>query len=257
MSEPLNWRIEVARASFFLSRPVQPNTPEGWWQLVAGEPPREYSANPEQGRYQWGGTIPDPALESAMLRLEYNASNQRVDWLLLPSPAAPIDNRNFRTLGFYNDCSPEFERRIESWLRQVTTVRMTRVAFGAVLLHAPEDPKRLFAEMSILLPLKENDFSDRDFLFQVNRRRHSGALGTASLVNRLSKWSTATVSGIDFNVATNTARQIQGETVIRLEGDINSDPESSPNQLPRDRLVHHFNELAVMAREIAENGDIP
>lgn len=257
MPEPPNWRIELARASFFLSRPVQGNTPERWWQLFTGEQPSESSANREQGRYQWSGRVPDPALGSATLRLEYNANGARVDWLLLTSPNAFVEDGKFRTFGLYKDCSSAFEQRIESWLRQVMSVRMSRVAFGAVLLYAPDDPNRLYTSMSSLLPLSEGDFSPQDFLFQVNRRRRSGVIGQESWINRLSKWSTATVSGFEVNVAANTARQIQGETVIRLEVDINSDPESSPNELPPDRVVHLFRELTGMAREIAENGDTP
>lgn len=258
MADSLNWRIEVARASFFLSRPVQANTPERWWGLLVGGQPKEHAAQPEQGRYQWGGEIPDPALGSAMLRLEYNSNDARVDWLLLPAPTARIDEGQFRTLGLYRDCAPAFEQRVGGWLRQIQpSVRMTRIAFGAVLLYAPADPARLFAEVSRLLPLSEQDFPSRDFLFQANRRRGSAAFGAQSMVNRLSKWSTATLSGIDFNVATNTATQVQGETVIRLEVDINTDPASSPRELPRESLVRHFDELTAMAREIAENGDIP
>lgn len=260
MAPPRPWRIELARASFFLARPVQANAVGGWWQQFARSEPREYSSQPELGLSQWGGLIAEPALTAASLHLLYNENERRIDWQLRPiQPVVPPANdRQFRTIGSYWDCAPAFEQCVASWL-DVIDVSITRIAFGVVLLHAPPDPGDLPAELASLLRMTEADLAGLelvDFMLQLNRRRPSIPLGAGAMVNRLSKWSVPTMRGFRFDAAANQGKPFEGETVIRLELDINSDPASAPEMLPKRLWGRHFAELAQMAREMAEKGDI-
>ena len=253
MTDPIAWRTETLRASFFCSAsPVPTRDASRWWASVAGveEPQIINKASPEEG--QWIGTVSPGALGSSTLHLRINSGGARVDWMAIPASPPPGETV-FATIGQYHPCSADFARRIAGW-RFGSDLRIARVAFGAVLLYRPEDPGMLMSTLDDLLPNVQVERDHLDFLYQVNRPRNSRA-APLSKINRLTKWSIASLNEVQIQLSTGaTMSRIQGETVIRLELDINTRFEGGIDTLAGSDPLDVFTELVQLADEIAMKG---
>ena len=98
----------------------------------------------------------------------------------------------------------------------------------------------------------------RDFLYQVNRRRASKTVSGVD-VNRLSKWSVASISQMTLQIQPDPTTLLSkvGEPIsaVRLELDINNVP--TPDwSFSGESAMQLFDELVELGPEISESGEV-
>ena len=155
-------------------------------------------------------------------------------------------------LSSYADAVPAFRRSAMQWLGFGDCPPLRRLAFGAVLLKPVPSHDSGYETLGGYLPAVTMDPKSSDFLYQINRRRLSEVIDDL-WVNRLSKWSIQRVESLTVS-SDGTVVRGMGASACRVELDINSVP--SAESLPADRLPRFFEELVVLAGEIALDGDI-
>lgn len=237
---PSAWHVTRLRFTTFHAIDAELDA-ESVWKGLFEEPPRTITKKMEEGKVICAGKYSDA------LPLRIETSPMRVD---------VISDFSLRP-GFWFDGLPRFEesntiftqhfRLCEQLLQGNQLPRISRVAFGPVLIKSVANKAEGYRALAKLLPVELDAEGSSEFLYQINRPRRSKKFDC--WLNRLSKWS---VLALSFGFVGDSG-QMQSEqkfTACKLELDINTDPEYT-GELGFEIL----GELANAAKEIAENGD--
>ena len=228
----------------------------GLWREVVGSDPDQSVSQPKQNLIQETGALSD-APDAALLM---NANPERVDWILRPNPPGPTQDPP--TLGDVGNALETFSKAIRPWLERELDV--TRMAFGTVLMSPAPNVESGYKRLSESLPnLDPKGLQGAsDFIYQINRPRESGSVPPFT-VNRLSKWSLQLLESGIITVGPLGRPSLESEFLqharqyVRvLELDINTSSTSN-SSIPVNAIPSLFEELARLAFEIAEQGDIP
>lgn len=239
------WYADSLRLTVF---PTPDETPavHDWWQELLDEPPQQVVSSPKTGDTQLQGTF-----NRELLVLSAQAMRIDLRHTIKP-PEQPLANN--RTLGAYDETREVFRDLVLKGLSLQTFPRIQRLAFGAVLTKPVESLQSGYEALGMYLPAVQISADSSDFLYQINRRRPSRAVGGIEL-NRLSKWSVQTVHGMLVHGDGRVVRRTT-EFSCRSELDVNSAPEHT-DELPRDGLQALLVECIDLADELSRKGDIP
>jgi len=246
------WETESLRLTAF-PVPASPLEDAGWWQSLVGQPPEVEILHPREG-----GRRAEGAFATGRLILE--TSPVRIDLHLMSSPEQITTTAGFLTIGKFTEKLEPFVQVVNRWLKLDSCPEIKRIAFGAVLLASMDSKASGYRQLAVYLPsVKIDPGHSSDFFYQINRPRDS-ITGVANLtVNRLTKWSVATISGGGF-VLEPTRISIhemsQKYFACRLELDINTATERQ-EPLPRETVPSIFAELVDLAKGIVMEGDTP
>lgn len=246
------WETESLRLTAF-PVPASPVEDVGWWQSLVGQPPEAEVTHPREG-----GRRAEGAFETGRLILE--TSPTRIDLRLMPSMEQEGTAVGFLTIGKFTEILTPFAQIMNRWLNLDSCPEIRRIAFGAVLLSAVDSRASGYRQLAAYLPSVDIDPDhSSDFLYQINRARES-ATGVANLtINRLTKWSAATISrgGLVLEPKQILYHEMpQQYFACRLELDINTAAELG-EPLPRDTVPSILSELIDLGKEIVTEGDIP
>ena len=235
------WLVEQFRLTAFPVSSVQITVARDWWTQAMGQDPEKVQEEPRKGSIQLrtshGGG-----------QLVMNATAQRFDirQLFSSPPDAPPSTPDYST------CRDSFVELASRWLRLTKRPPIHRLAFGVVATNTPssnlEGCRQILGQYLPAMDMARVEL--RDFLFQGNRRRSSGAIDGVE-INRVVKWSISTVQDI-LIASTGIGMARQAFFSPRLEVDINSDPRSA---LRENRLVQLFEEFVKLADPIVISGD--
>lgn len=243
------WKVESLRCTAF---PVQDANFDlsNWWTEIIGEQPEQVTTKAIEGTYNAQGSRLGGILQLSVQPF-------RIQWTLGPNP--PDDQGESWQIPNVGgiDRITEFLEVIKSWLE--VAPNLSRLAFGAVLLDIVDDRRAGYDQLDKLLPTVEVDSSAMsDFLYQVNRRRSSGAVEGVR-INRLSKWSVAAVSPMTIQIQGDQqmVQKFVGKPIsaVRLEVDINNVP-NPEHHFDNESSIKMFDELATMGLEISTSGDV-
>ncbi len=244
------WLSEVFRLTSFFRNSDRLDTSK-WWETVVGELPDNRNAQPKIGVFQDQGPY-----ESGQLIM--SAQPGRVDWLFIPSFDKQIGMPNLLELPPYHSKKELFLQIVDRWFEICPPT--IRVAYGLVLNKPVSDKKSGYRELSKYLSTIQMDpENSSDFLYQINRRRLSKNIPGLQL-NRLSKWTVASAEITQIPIGaviipTADSNQQTNIRFARLELDINTAQEFTKT-IPNENISSIFIELAELADEIAELGDI-
>jgi hypothetical protein len=249
------WQVEVLRLTGFPSPAayVQPNS---WWHELTNESPETRTSQLRTGGFKEEGAYGRGKLILAV-------EPTRIDWLLATVADEKPEAQGFRSLGQFTQTLESFQGLMERWFELTTFPLMQRLAFGAILLQPTESLQEGYRQLGIYLSnfVKIDHERSSDFLYRINRRRNS-RIGIAGLqINRLSTWSVASASLVEFSaaaLASGSVRSIPGLTLFacRLEVDMNTAAEFA-GEFSAEQARRIFQELVELGREIVQEGDIP
>lgn len=246
------WETESLRLTTF---PVQVSPVEdvGWWESLMGKPPEIEVVHPREG-----GKRVEGALETG--RLIMQTAPTRIDLRVIPSPEQGATTAGFFTIGKFTVILESFAQIASRWLSLDSCPEIQRIAFGAVLVSPTDSRTSGYRKLAAYLPSVNMDPDHAtEFLYQINRARDSTTGITNLRINRLSKWSVASISTTDLVIQpTQTLRQGRSQEYFacRLELDINTIPDRR-EPLTRKKLPDIFRELMDLGEEIVVAGDIP
>jgi hypothetical protein len=252
-----NWQAESLRLSIFLSPSIEFKGADSWKSTIGSEP-ESRTVRPARGELVEAGSYLGNTLTLSV-------QPGRVDWLLTPSQTQLEDaEATLKTVGQFPDIVNTFGQVMSKWLEDCPPA--IRLAYGAVLFERVENKEAGYGRLPRYLTAIEIDVSSEDFFYQINRPRMLKGTKDAIKINRLSKWSVATIQPVRM------AFSIVGQSVsapavmytppdsiayaCRLELDI-STPAQLANELPRNDISVIFAELISLGSEIASRGDIP
>jgi hypothetical protein len=165
------------------------------------------------------------------------------------------------TLGAPSSVAPALVERIVSLLVDEPVIIVRRVAVGIVAVVRVQTRQEAYQYLAQLLPSVSIDAEGtRDFLYQINRPRQISVDGLSTTVNRLSRWSVATVVRLTVtapaSVPIQTSQRAKEEMILQAEIDVNSDADRTDPIPPRNcrALIQSFCGLAL---EILNKGDLP
>jgi hypothetical protein len=184
----------------------------------------------------------------------------RIDWIYIRTPYHESPSGGIPTLGSFPNELDKFIQLMQKWFALKTCpATILRLAFGAVLLQPVESLRQgyeLLAEyLKKYVKLDVEDSSD--FLYSINRSKNSVSVAEDLRINRLSKWSVASLKTVGFSIAPTPLKFVSEpeQFVCRLELDINTFADFTGKFSP-EKLLVIFQELVELGKEIAEKGDI-
>lgn len=246
------WLTESIRLTAF-TQPPDVDVGVNWWQTLAGEPPSAHSVQRLGPVLRQHGPIQNAYCN---LSLEYQPG--RVDWVMSAIVPPELKFEGFPNFGLYENATARFKELVLKWFSNAPPFK--RLAVGSVLLIPVADKVEGYREIQKFLPAITLDAENSaDFLYSINRPRQSRAI-QGLRINRLARWSVARLSGIQIQLgnagATQAIESPEGLSAIRLELDINTQPERI-EPLPSRPRQQLFEELLGLNIEIAEKGDVP
>jgi len=245
------WLAESLRLTCF-PVPAPAPDPSRWWTDVVGEEPASTTT-----RLRGALRIFEGPLARCTLRL--SAQPPRVDWELLPpAPQDPENSLIPPTIGPFAEVLADFGRLAERWFASGAYPRASRLALGATLHYPVESREGGYALAAHYLSRSvQVDPRSRELLYRINRRRASSGMAGLEL-NRLNTWTVmlftqvASLSG----GRRESAFPLVETSTLRLEMDVNTSADYV-GEFTSDNSGVVFKELAALALEIAEKGDIP
>ena len=247
-STPRLWEAESLRLTAFPS-PDEIIGEADWWKDFVGDIPEKRVAQP-----RIGVRLEEGPFEGGWLVLQ--VQQIRIDWLYRTSPES-FEKEDSFFIGPFDQTLNSFLRIMQRWLK--VSPPLQRLAFGAVLAQPVESRKDGYERLSAYLhSVKLDSEGSSEFHYQINRPRNS-TTGIAGLrINRLSKWSSASVqrAAISLGAPAIAAQSGLAHHFCRLELDINS-AEDFRYPLPKEHLPNVLQELVDLGKEISEKGDIP
>jgi hypothetical protein len=235
------WKEARLRLTGFLS-PAAPIHEPDWWKSLTGESPERRVSQPKIGVLQEDGPFMGGKLILA-------AQPTRIDWVLTQSDPTDLSS-SVGPIG-------EFKQLMLKWLESCPPVQ--RIAWGPIL-HIPTDDRirgyQLLSEY--LHSVRLDAENSTDFFYQINRPRTVTFDSLDIKINRLSKWSVATLQQALLSVGPEAATYAlgPGQILCQLELDVNTDQEFQGN-LPHEQLPQILDCLCEFGEEIARQGDIP
>ena len=159
--------------------------------------------------------------------------------------------------GSAKDKIPGFVSLVSSWLsRMVQTGKITRVAFGAVLLLPVDNREVGYRELDRLLPSVTVDpINTKELFYRINRPKiYKGNIE----FNRITTWASLEVRKFISSGALlgQPSTPISEEAFVRLEVD-HSTPAERTELLALGEIVPMFEALVEMAVENAARGERP
>lgn len=251
----MTWFCQSVRITAIWSDP-RPAPAEPSWQAVVGSPPERAESQPRFGTSSEFGPIWD-----ASTSLERRATPGRIDWMF-----APVFPQQFAfTLVKWPNIG-ELEPALQSAVKLVMPHLVqhydaTRFAIGVVALQPSSDKQSSYRQIEQLLPRLNLDLEGgSDFLYQINRPRPSSAIRGLT-INRIAKWSTMSITGMEFMVAVGQPMGVvhsAGEPLYAagVEVDVNSAPEHGRDAVRPHQREPLLKELATQALELVHGGDV-
>ncbi|MBW2060562.1 MAG: hypothetical protein JRI95_03245 [Deltaproteobacteria bacterium] len=250
-SELKVWQIESLRVTVFHVSMVERELTV--WDELIKESPETRTSYPKQGFHRDEG-----AFENGKLIVETHPN--RIDWLY----AADTDKieEGLPIIGLFPGAAENFCKLMHQWLKICPPIK--RLAFGAILLQRVEDREEGYRQISEYLPTVDVDLDPigpSDFLYQINRPRLSKSWSENLQINRLSTWSVSSIWRQGLNVEFSNREPVTPThprdtiSACRLALDVNTSQEFS-GELPKNVLSDLFDELVILAKEIADKGDI-
>jgi hypothetical protein len=245
----VGWQSQSWRLTAFLSS-ASPPTGVNWWTDVVGKEPDYRVDNLRQATRQETGAYKDGTL---ILIVQPG----RIDWFYTaqPAPSEQEQPPDWRSFGSIGSSLESFRDVAVTWLKDAPA--LDRLAVGAVLEQPVQSRQEAYRIISGLVPGLRLDERASDFLYQINRPRTYGDSEDRT-INRLSKWSAATLQIVQFELAREsggTIRPISEFLTARLELDVNTAPGGREIAEPGERL-QLYDELVRLGLEIAEKGDV-
>ncbi|MHB0980544.1 MAG: hypothetical protein ACYC5Q_10845 [Thermoleophilia bacterium] len=246
----LEWWAESLRVTTFV-QPIAGHPQEAWWAGVAGVQPEAITKQPRLGILQMEGVFEHCRL---VLRTELG----RVDWLLFPLDPADETLESVPFIGGFMETSDLFRRLLTPWFTDAGCPPASRVAFAGTLVSPVMSLADGYARLACYLgdSVKLDAEGSQDFLYQVNRRRAIDLDGRTCWVNRLSKWSVATLTTMRPDLSGSSIVSPLARYFARLEFDTNTEPGAieDANGVQQARILA---KLVEMASEVAREGDVP
>ena len=164
---------------------------------------------------------------------------QRLDWSLLPVPAADGKIGSPPTLTTVDQMIPVLQKALDISLQSVQQV--PRLAFGAVLIQRASDLSEGMSRLSKYLPyLDLENGVGSDFIYQINRRRRS-SYAPHVRINRLAKWQLEEFHSGSLRITPSQVPQLETTEsgfVSKLVLDINTAPDN--NAISTDKMPGLF-----------------
>lgn len=244
------WQSQSLRVTAFPSPEAQVGE-VSWWSELTGGQPDERTSRPKTGSLREQG-----AFERG--RLGLSIEPERVDWVFAAVRPAGAEDEPLPVLGSFNDTLPLLMGVVDRWLDLADVPPIHRLAFGSVLVQPVENRATGYRLLADYLPsIAIDPDGSSDFLYQINRPRLSASGVPGLRINRLSKWSVSLTLGTKVTMGPPglTVAISEGVSACRLELDVNTAPDYE-GDLPKGRLAGVLHELAGMALEIAQRGDV-
>ena len=231
-----DWDVEVLRLSVFPSG--QP--PSRLWSQVVGSDPETTDGRPREGMAAESG----PFLGNV---LRVVTQPGRVDWVFQPTPPA-----SGRTAAFSNvpESISALGLAFAQTLERISHIE--RLAFGVTLSKRVGSQSQGVQSLAVYLSELPLTPEILDFTYRVNRRRRLTS-DPKIQVNRLATWSVQEIVSVALTIPQGNLDVRAPAFVRKLVLDINTVP--SGMRTP-DKVQPWFDELVVMAKEIAAEGDI-
>ncbi len=243
-----DWDVESLQAAIF--HPSEPSAAaqSGLWEKATGNQPESIDSRPKIRMTRVVGSVGEDNLTLAI-------QDERIDWVVRPRVPSNQPSGPLFTLGAVEDVLPLLRKAIQYTLE--TTQIVSRMAFIPVLVKQVPDTATGLKQLSKYLPHLGLDSMDGvDFTYQINRRRRSTSVPHVR-INRLAKWSTEQIGGLELRVSPSDQPRLKttGSSYVRkLNLDVNTDPTSGA--MSRDKIAGLFDELVSIAGELATEGDI-
>lgn len=240
------WLAQVLRSTAFYCQ-TQEFDLSGWWAKLTGSSPEK-----ETNQIKTASRIVEGAYGNHKLILHKNPLV--IEIRFQPNEVTPYYLDDIPVVGRFEEEYEKFSAMVKKLFNLEGFPLIKRVAFGAVLNLSVTDYNLALEQLApYIKTVKIDPTNSRDFLYQINRRRHFRVGSSDSFVNRLSKWSVVsyqTVTAGSQSAITSEPRQ-----ACQLELDINTSQDIK-SALPSDELVTLFDELVKMGIEIISHGDI-
>jgi hypothetical protein len=246
IQEPRIWETELLRLTGF---PSAASKIEGqtWWKDIAGAVPETRKEKPNKGELQESGQFSGG-------RLILQIQPTRIDWVH-SAIEDPDSDMKFPSLGSFPNSLDRFLKSMLTWLNSASCPQMQRLALGAVLLQPVKDIREAYAKLSSYLGI-DIDPNSTDFLYQINRPKDCSAEITGLKLNRLTKWSCASLQLLEVQLDGSSSKQREvgnAQFFCRLELDISSNADF-PGDLPQRQLPRIFELSADLGKKLAAKG---
>jgi len=243
------WLAESLRVTVFPS-PAASFADQRWWEQLVGQPPETQTSQPRKGGRKDEGPYQDR-------KLVLDCETTRIDWHVLPAGPPEESDHGFPTIGGYSEYLDMFSDLMRAWLDLEDFPAINRLAVAPILLQPVGSLPDGYQRLSEYLPSVQIDpHGSSDLVYQINRPRESRSRISGLRINRLSKWSVATIRLFTLTGAGPSSRPEAQHRACRLQLDVNTAAEFD-GELPADGLIPLLQELMDLAGEIASHGDIP
>jgi hypothetical protein len=240
------WQPVTLRLTVFTQPPYE--GAEEWWKATVGSPAEKVVTQAKTQERTEEGTF-----LQGKLTLEINPI--RIDWRYSVIEEVSEPGPRINTLGSFSENYDPFRVLMGKWLSIASIPRITRLAFGAVMLQLTETMEKGYEILTPYLPFL-NLRNASDLQYQINRTRSSQSRIPDLEINRLSKWAVLRLQQVVVPLGSpNQMHQIVGDFASYLEVDISTSA-TYKQPLPKVRLSTLFTELVELGAEIAEKGDI-
>ena len=242
------WEACHSRVTIF---PIEPGQYDPkWFEIIAGGPPAREVTQRDIQLHQATGPFEDGLLE-------LTAQADRVHFKYVPQESAEVV---VATLGPPSTVAAALTGRIRRLLAGDNPVGVRRVAVGIVAVVRVHTHQEAYGHLARLLPSVQVDAEgSADFLYQINRPRQTDLDGLTMKVNRLSRWSAATVVRVSVTapatLPVKTTQHAQQETVVQADIDVNSDADRT-DQIPPQWCGALVESFCKSALEILDKGDL-
>lgn len=251
------WLCESVRLSALWQVPEVLNNALSWESAV-GLPPEVREDQPRRGTSRHAGPIGE-----AGATLELQMAPGRIDWVMTAGPTLGDLSkiRTFSNIGAPQEALHAFDELL--FVKAAQAYAAPRFAIGVVAMLPAKDRDASYADLAQLLRGLRPDLSGvSDFICQLNRPR-KGKSVPELMINRLSRWSSVKVTGVQLVIphpgAVGTIPEHRLSEPLhgtRVELDINSAAERA-EEIPAQSRISLLKELGTLAMEVLEKGDIP
>jgi hypothetical protein len=243
----LDWGVDVARLSLFLSEPYPISDKD--WTIVTGQE--------EAGTRQVvpGGKRLSGAVPTGVMHMSTSAS--RFDLILTAAEIGKGEEMQLPSVGPLDETFKSFFESTCKWIEKVKP-SVTRIAFGPVLTRRTADREEAYRLLGTLLKsVKVDPKNMRDLLLRVNWPRTS-KVEQGLVVNRLTTWSSMRLVRKLLQISDADVTDAGGEHIyaVGLEMDHNTD-EGKKTPFDQRNVIPIYLELVELARQNAAEGEVP
>jgi hypothetical protein len=243
----LDWGVEVARLSLFLSEPHRISDND--WTIVTGQEEAE-TRQAVPGGKRLSGTVP-----TGMMHM--SSTGSRFDVILSTAEIGEGEEVQLPSVGPLDETFKSFFESTSKWIEEVKP-SVTRIAFGSVLTYKKADREEAYRHLAELLKsLKVDPTNMHDLQLRVNWPSRS-KVEQGLVLNRLTTWSALRVVRRLLQVNEAAVEDMDGKQVegVRLEMDHNTDA-AKKDPFDPVNVVPIYSELVELARENAAKGEVP